>query len=109
MCGKIVDLFDGRGIANVQVQLRTEKGETVASSKSDGNGAFSFLGIDKGDYELVFTSDNWPSLRWPIQLSEGNVKSCRRPFFVSFWNRDQRDVCINKVTRKKPRPVNDHL
>ena len=109
MCGKVVDVFNGMAIADVQVQLLTGKGETVASSKSDPDGGFSFFGIDKGYYELVFTSDKWPSLRWPIQLSKGNAKSCRHPFYVSLWNKDPRDVCASRVTKKKPWPVNDHL
>jgi hypothetical protein len=109
MCGKVVDLFNGMTIADVQVQLLSEKGETVASSKSDPNGGFSFFDIDKGNYILVFTADKWPPLRWPIQLSESIAKSCRNPFYVSLWNKDPQDKCASKVTKKKPWPVNDHL
>jgi hypothetical protein len=109
MCGKVVDLFDGLAIADVQVQLLSEKDGTVTSSKSDANGGFSFLSLDKGNYEVVFTADKWPTLRWPIQLSDSNAKSCRNPFYVSLWNKDPRDKCASKVTKKKPWPVNDHL
>lgn len=86
MCGRVVATFDGVAIPGVPVQVLTENGASIAISTINSRGAFNFFGVDPGNYELTVTSEQRPSLRWSIQYA-----------------------CMNRVTKKKPTPVTDHL
>jgi uncharacterized repeat protein (TIGR01451 family) len=51
------------GIEGVTVTLKDDNGDTVATTTTDANGAYSFTDLEPGDYTVVFDE---PSTDWTI-------------------------------------------
>ncbi len=77
LSGTVVD-SSGAAIAGATVQVRSENGTVLTTTRSDSNGSFTISGLSAGNYRLVVSRADFGTKELPVTIGTTETQSALR-------------------------------